>query len=87
ALTPLATAVEVALAYGARVVCSQVGTRGLDGEGIAALHARGLEQFVWTVDDLQLAQRLASAGADALCGDDPGALRRHFEAGGDERRN
>lgn len=69
-----ADARELAEEYGARVLCSEVGTAGLDPGGIEALHSAGLAVLVWTVDDLDEAERLAAAGVDAICTNDPAGL-------------
>ena len=70
----VADAIPLALEFGAVALASRVGAAGLDDEGIAAAHAAGLELMVWTVNDPDEAIRLAAAGADALCTDDPAAL-------------
>jgi glycerophosphoryl diester phosphodiesterase len=67
-------AIEVALEYGAVVLCPHVDAPGAGEEGIAAAHAAGLEVMVWTVNDPADAQALAAAGADALCTDEPGLI-------------
>lgn len=59
-----------------RVVCPQVGADGLDADGIAAVHERGFAVLVWTVDDVAEAERLAAAGADAICTNRPGEVAR-----------
>lgn len=70
----LAATVEIAGEHGARALCPEDGSPGLDAEGIAAAHDAGLAVMVWTVDDPDAAERLAAAGADALCTNDPRAL-------------
>lgn len=51
-----------------------VDTAGLDGPAVTAAHEAGLGVMVWTVDDPQRARRLAGAGVDALCTNDPAGL-------------
>ena len=70
----VAAAIPLALEFGAVALASRVGAAGLDEDGIAAAHDAGLEVMVWTVNDPAEAIRLANAGADALCTDDPAAL-------------
>lgn len=41
---------------------------------IARCHARGAAVWAWTVNDAELARRLAAWGADAIIGDDPRLL-------------
>ena len=59
-----------------RVVCPQVGADGLDADNIAKIHDRGFAVLVWTVDDVAEAERLAAAGADAICTNRPGEVAR-----------
>lgn len=67
-------AAEVAAEIGATLVCPHLDVVGLDAEGVAGVHARGLEVLVWTVDDVGRARDLAAAGVDALCTNDPATL-------------
>lgn len=78
--TSLATGGEIAAELGLDVVCAHVRARGLDADTVAAVHARGLEVMVWVVDDEATARRLAAAGVDALCSDDPRRLVRALRA-------
>jgi glycerophosphoryl diester phosphodiesterase len=66
---------------GAAVLCTPLGTRGLDAAGIRAVHAAGRSVLVWTVDDPARAVALAAAGADAICTNDPAALVSRLRAG------
>lgn len=70
----VADAIPLALEFGAVALASRIGAAGLDEPGIGAAHAAGLEVMVWTVNDLAEATRLAAAGVEALCTDDPAAL-------------
>ena len=76
-------AVSVAAEYGATVLCPQEGAAGLDSEGVEFCHRQGFAVFVWTVDDLDVAARLASTGVDAICTNRPDAvaatLARHVQ--------
>ncbi len=66
----------------------QVQAKGLDGlsvkwHGLTASFAKavkteGLDLFVWTVDDIQNAQRLAQMGIDGITTNRPGWLRTHL---------
>lgn len=73
-------ALPIAIEQGAVALCSRIGAPQLDADGIAAVHAAGLELLVWTVNDLMQAAQLALAGADAICTDDPGALAAALDA-------
>lgn len=70
----VATAQEVALDLGARVLCSHVDAPGMGSAGLGGAHAAGLAVLVWPVDDVQRARALAADGADALCTNDPRLL-------------
>jgi glycerophosphoryl diester phosphodiesterase len=50
---------------------------------VEAVHGRGLEVMVWTVDDPGRALELAGAGVDAICTNDPSGIVQAFAAGGD----
>lgn len=39
------------------------------------VHARGQEMYVWTVNDVEVAKRLADWGVDTLISDDPGQIK------------
>lgn len=67
--------IEAALDLGCAVLCPQDSTDGLDAAGIAAAHEAGLSLLVWTVDDLDQARALAEGGIDAICTNDPAAVR------------
>ncbi|MBA2529419.1 MAG: glycerophosphodiester phosphodiesterase [Euzebyales bacterium] len=67
----VATAADLALEYGATVVCVRLGSPGLDAATFLEVHQRGLAIFVWTVNSSEDARSLAEVGADALCTDDP----------------
>lgn len=73
-------AVPMAVEQGAVAVCSRVEAKGLDPEGVAVAHRAGLEVMVWTVNDPEVARRLAAAGVQALCTDDPATIRDALEA-------
>lgn len=70
----LPRAAQVAAEFGLRALCSRRGAPGLDVAGVAAVHDIGLDVMVWTVNDPREAARLAAAGIDALCTDDPAVL-------------
>lgn len=80
-----ADAAEIAGEVGARVLCPEDGASGLDPEGVAAVRARGLAVLVWTVDDPDRAARLADAGVDALCTNDPATLAARLAPRGARR--
>jgi len=63
---------------GAKVVGWQ--DKHLDAEGIAAIHARGLKAWVWTVDDPVRAKELMQAGVDGIITNRPAAIRNVVEA-------
>ena len=73
-------AAEVAVEYGAVALASRIGAAGLDSAGIAAAHDAGLAVMMWTVNDMAVALHLAQAGVDAICTDDPAALRAVLDA-------
>lgn len=73
-LQGLGSALALALELGARAVCAARDAPGLDAAGVAGAHGRGLQVMAWTVDDPKAARRLAAAGVDALCTNDPGRL-------------
>lgn len=72
---------EWALQLGASVLCSHRDAPHLDAGTVSAVHLAGLVVMAWVVDDPVEAIRLADAGVDALCTNDPGrlvsALRDH----------
>ena len=53
---------------------------GLTPEIITAIHAAGLEVWVWTVNDPARALELAAMGADALCTDAPAEVKAALDA-------
>lgn len=59
-----------------------VDTPQLDGHAVLAAHEAGLGVMVWTVEDPDQARRLAGAGVDALCTDDPARLVAALGGGG-----
>jgi glycerophosphoryl diester phosphodiesterase len=67
-------AIEFALQLGASVLCSHHDAESLDGKTVSAAHKAGLAVMVWVVDDPADAVRLADAGVDALCTNDPERL-------------
>ena len=54
----------------------------IDREFVAAVRAEGLRLHVWTVDDLEIAARLAEAGVDSITTTRPGWLRERLRARG-----
>ena len=50
----------------------------IDAAFVATVHAAGLRLCVWTVDEPELARRLAAAGADLITTNRPGWLRTFF---------
>lgn len=65
---------EFALQFGASVLCPHLDAQPLDAETVSAVRDSGLAVMVWVVDDPAEAVRLAVAGVDALCTNDPGGL-------------
>lgn len=70
----LSSGIDLALEFGADAVFAHVSAPDLSPVVIADAHERGLAVMVWTVDDLGEARRLAEAGVDALCTNDPAGL-------------
>lgn len=64
---------KLALQFGADVLCSHLDAQPLD-ETVCAVHHAGLAVMVWVVDNPIDAVRLADAGVDALCTNDPEQL-------------
>ena len=73
-------------------VFSRAQAAGLDGvdlsvswplgaEDVSRAHALGLKVYVWTVDALDVARRLAAAGVDGLTTNRPGWLREQLRGG------
>lgn len=69
--TPLPTGLHAALEVGCAVLCPHHTTDGLTAEGVASVHAQGLELLVWTVDDGDRARELQGHEVDAICSNDP----------------
>lgn len=67
-------ATELALQVGAGVLCAHLHAQSLDAKTVSAVHNAGLAVMVWVVDDPTDAVRLADAGVDALCTNDPERL-------------
>lgn len=55
---------------------------GLTAEIIAAIHAAGLEVWVWTINDPGRAMEIAAMGADAVCTDAPAEVIAARETAG-----
>jgi glycerophosphoryl diester phosphodiesterase len=74
----LPAAVEAAVEIGCAGLFPHHSTEGLDGpraaDAVAAVVAAGLACMAWTVDDPEHARRLAAAGVDAICTNDPPAI-------------
>lgn len=72
---------ELALQFGAGVLCPHLDAQPLDAETVFAVRDAGMAVMVWVVDDPAEAVRLADAGVDALCTNEPArlvaALRDH----------
>ena len=77
----------------AEVLAERARSAGLDGlnldcrfpidhEFVAAVRSAGLRLHVWTVDDLGIAVRLATAGVDSITTNRPGWLREQLGAPG-----
>ncbi|MDO4887496.1 MAG: glycerophosphodiester phosphodiesterase family protein [Actinomycetaceae bacterium] len=49
---------------------------------VEAAHARGLAVHAWTIDDVELAERLMGMGVDGIVTDVPTAMREHLAARG-----
>lgn len=71
----LASGIELAQEFGMDAVFPHVTAPDLSAETIRAAHERGLAVMAWTVDEPDDARRLAEAGIDALCTNDPAGLR------------
>lgn len=69
--TPLGTGLEAAVEIGCGVLCPHHSTDGLDLDGLASVHAAGLQALVWTVDQDEQALQLCQDGADGICTNDP----------------
>jgi glycerophosphoryl diester phosphodiesterase len=65
--------IDEARALGAVVVGWQAANLGRDE--IEQIHAAGMKAWAWTVDDLQLAQRLVDDGLDGLISNQPAAMQ------------
>jgi len=48
---------------------------------VAAVHRRGLAQFVWTANELEDMRRIVAVGADAICTDYPERMLSLFQTG------
>ncbi|UFU04113.1 hypothetical protein LQF12_05870 [Ruania suaedae] len=70
----LEEAVTFALGAGAGGV--SVWEKNLTAGDVQAIRSRGLEAWVWTVNDPARMREIAGLGADALCTDDPAAALR-----------
>ncbi|HWH32261.1 MAG TPA: glycerophosphodiester phosphodiesterase [Egibacteraceae bacterium] len=70
----LSSGVELAVEFGVDAVFPHVTAPDLTPAAVAAAHARGLAVMVWTVDEPAQARRLAEAGVDALCTNEPALL-------------
>jgi glycerophosphoryl diester phosphodiesterase len=71
----LGSGIELAVEFGLDAVFPHLSSPDLEPEAFAEARQRGLATMVWTVDDPVAARRLAAAGADALCTNDPAGLR------------
>jgi glycerophosphoryl diester phosphodiesterase len=67
-------AADLAQALGATVLCSHVDAHPLDAAMIRSVREAGLSVMVWVVDEPETALRLARAGVDALCTNEPKRL-------------
>ena len=68
-------AAELARDLGASVLCPHADALPpLDAETVGVVHGAGLDLMVWVVDDRERALRLAAAGVDALCTNEPARL-------------
>jgi glycerophosphoryl diester phosphodiesterase len=70
----LEAGIEAAVELGCAGLFPHDSTEGLVEGGIALAHDAGLAVMVWTVDDVAAARALVTAGADALCTNDPQGL-------------
>lgn len=70
----------LALAQDIGVTGISVSHEGLTRDHVKQIHARGLVVWVWTVNDAALASTLRDWGVDAVCTDDPSALRQTLRA-------
>lgn len=75
---PSESALDAARALGAGLVGWEAAM--LDHEAIAAIHARGLKAWAWTVDDSAEARRLIAAGIDGLISNVPEAMQQLLAA-------
>ena len=69
-------AIAVAKELGAPALA--ISHRGLDADIAAYLRDQGLDFWVWTVNDPDLAGTLIDWGAIGICTDDPAAIKRRF---------
>lgn len=70
----LSSGIDLAIEFGMDAVFPHVTAPDLSPALIRDAHERGLAVMAWTVDDLDEARRLAEAGIDALCTNDPAGL-------------
>lgn len=71
------TSLDASLAFAAQVGASglSIWQHGLEAADVDALHAKGLQACVWTVDDPARARELLDLGVDAITTNDPATVR------------
>lgn len=77
--TPPPEVHERALAIGAAGL--SIYEVGLTAEIVDAIHAAGMQAWVWTVNDPARALEIAAMGADAICTDAPAQVIAALEVG------
>lgn len=70
----LEQAIEFAAAAGGSGV--SIWENDLSAEDLAAVHARGLEAWVWTINGAEHGARVLALGIDAVCTDDPALMQK-----------
>ena len=76
----VATALAVAREQHASFIVCELGSPGLDVEGVEAAHAAGVGVMLWAMGAVDELAAAAALGLDALCVDDPGRVKELLRA-------